>query len=105
MSKGKRGIGLAKPCPKCGSEVPSMYVSPVQPGLCGKCTDEILRQRAPKPTPVSTVKTSGLEKVGGGSTIIGFALGLGLGVLGSLALAVFAAGFWGNIVTGLKGIF
>jgi hypothetical protein len=103
MSKGKRGVGLNKPCPKCGAEVPAFYKSPVQEGLCGKCTDEILRKRAPKPPAESRRLVQVVP--GGGSTIIGFAIGFGLGVLLCLGLSAFAGGFWGNLTTGIRGLF
>jgi hypothetical protein len=101
MSKGQRGVGLNKPCPKCGSEVPHLYVSPVQEGLCGKCTDEILRKRAKKlPAP-----SKGIVQVvpGGGSTVIGFALGLLVGFVLCVALAAFAKGFWASVVSTIGG--
>ena len=103
MSKGKRGLSLNKPCPKCGSEVPGSYISPLGQGYCGKCTDEIIKQRARLEKGPNTSQTTRLSTVvpGGGSTVIGFAIGVGLGVLGSLAMAVFASNLWGNIVGGL----
>ncbi|MHC4778307.1 MAG: hypothetical protein ACYTFG_07020 [Planctomycetota bacterium] len=104
MSKGKRGVALNKPCPKCNCEVPALYKSPVQEGLCGKCTDEILRKRA------STLKSPASGRItsavpGGSHTIVGVAVGLFLGVLLSLLLAVFASGLWGDVVSGIGGIF
>jgi hypothetical protein len=101
MSKGQRGVGLNKPCPKCGEEVPHLYVSPVQEGLCGRCTDELLRKRARSlPAP-----SKGLVKVvpGGGSTVVGFAVGLLVGVIVCIALAAFAKDFWGSIISGISG--
>ena len=103
MAKGRRGVGLNRPCPKCGEEVPALFKSPVQEGLCGKCTDEALRRQKPR----RPMESRRLVQVvpGGGSTIIGFALGLGIGVFTCLLLAVFASSFWGNIVSGLRGVF
>ena len=102
MSKGKRGIGLDRPCPKCGTEVPYSYVSPVSEGLCGKCTDQALKDMAPKlAASVSSTKST-YQKVGGGSTIIGFALGIGIGVLGMLGLALAGPRVFDNIVAGLR---
>ncbi|MHC5037312.1 MAG: hypothetical protein ACYTHM_08365 [Planctomycetota bacterium] len=105
MSKGKRGIGLNKPCPKCGSEVPAMYRSPVKEGLCGKCSDRLLRERAgtlPRPT---ATKRLVLVVPGGRNTVVGFAVGLGFGILTSVALALFVPTFWGNIIKGLGDLF
>ena len=101
--KGKRGIGLNRPCTKCGQAVPSMFVSPVSDGLCGKCTDQILRERGEKPAAASYRIVQSVP--GGGSTIVGFMVGFAAGVLLCLALAVFSGGVWGNLVQGLKGIF
>jgi len=44
-----RGLGVNKPCVKCGREIPASFKSPI-PGFCGRCTDEVLRTlgRAPK---------------------------------------------------------
>jgi hypothetical protein len=107
MAKGKRGIGLDKPCPKCGKEVPASYESPLQDGLCGKCTDEMQKARLPKPSgaPGAPRRTLLVRVIpGGGSTVAGFALGLGCGVLGCIGLAVFAPGLWAELVGGLGGI-
>ena len=66
MAKGRRGVGLNRPCPNCGTEVPALFKSPVQDGLCGKCTDEIIRKRKPR----APMETKRLRHVvpGGSST-------------------------------------
>jgi hypothetical protein len=107
MSKGKKGIGLDKPCPKCGKEVPASYQSPLQDGLCGKCTDEMIKSNLPKlpNSPVNPQRPLLVRVIpGGGSTIIGFALGLGFGVLVCVGCAVFVPGFWADVIGGLGGM-
>ncbi|GEM_PF-3117193 len=102
MAKGKRAVGLNKPCPRCGREVPAAFVSPIQEGLCGKCTDELQRQRKDARPSASTRL---VRKVpGGGHTIIGFLAGIAVGILACLALAVFADAFWGDLVEGIRGM-
>jgi hypothetical protein len=103
MSKGKRGIGLDKPCPKCGREVPASYTSPVQEGLCGKCTDEALKAASPRASGTPVPASPG---VGGGAAKLaaGIAGGLVAGVLASALASALAPSLWESLVGPLRGL-
>jgi hypothetical protein len=77
----------------------------VSEGLCGKCTDLALREMAPKLAATLTAKKTAYQKVGGGSTVIGFALGIGIGVLGTIGFALGAPAMFENIVAGIRRLF
>lgn len=103
MSKGKRGIGLNKPCIRCGAEVPSVFVSPVQPGLCGKCTDEALRAKKKQSEP--RTKEIFLEKAPLLRMTLLLAMGLVLGFALALILSAAAPGAWDSLTEPLRDLF
>lgn len=95
-----RGLGVDKPCVKCGRDVPYAYKSPI-PGFCGRCTDEVLRtlqagqEGGPESRRLGAAGAGGL----GRGMAIGAVVMLGL-VLG---FAVFAHGPFIALVNGLRG--
>jgi hypothetical protein len=103
MAKGKRGIGLNKPCIKCGAEVPHLFVSPVQPGLCGKCTDEAIKTKKKTSQPI--VREIILEK----AHMVRALIFLALGLMGGFALALLIAGAapstWASLLGPVQKIF
>ena len=101
MSKGKRGIGLDKPCPKCGQEVPASYVSPVQDGLCGKCTDEALKAAAPK-GPGGPLPAGGSGGGAGARIAGGIMIGIAAGVILCLLLNVLSPSLWDALIGPLR---
>ncbi len=103
MSKGKRGIGLNRPCIKCGAEVPSLFVSPVQEGLCGKCTDEALKVR--KKDENQKVREVTLIKAPVLRMILLVAAGAALGFAIAVLLASVAPSAWESLVSPIRGIF
>ena len=102
------GLGVNKPCVKCGRDVPYTFKSPI-PGFCGRCTDEVLR----------TLGASGAGSPGGGlgtkdAMVIGPSLGqkVGWAVLGGVVaiglcilFATVAPGAFDDIRDGLRGLF
>ena len=103
MSRGKRGIGLNKPCIKCGTEVPSVFVSPVQPGLCGKCTTEALK--ANKRMKAPSVRTIFSEKSPGLKIIVFLAAGLVAGFAIAILLSAAAPSAWEALSGPVRGLF
>ncbi len=103
MSKGKRGIGLNKPCVKCGAEVPSLFVSPVREGLCGKCTDEALKgqKRDQKPE----VREVYFERANILRMVLLATAGAALGFAIAVLLASAAPSAWDSIVSPVRGMF
>jgi len=43
-SASRRGLGLDKPCTKCGQEIYFGYDGPFE-GLCGRCTDVVVSKK------------------------------------------------------------
>jgi hypothetical protein len=103
MSKGKRGIGLNKPCIKCGAEVPHLFVSPVQSGLCGKCTDEAIKTKKQTSKPI--VREIIREK----AYLLRAVIFLLVGLVGGFALALLIAGAapsaWASLLSPVRNIF
>ena len=100
-----RGLGVNKPCVKCGRDVPYSFKSPI-PGFCGRCTDEVLR-------------TLGAEKPSGGlgtkdAVVIGPSTGQKAGwavlggviaVVGVILVAALATDAFDAVRDGLRGLF
>ena len=43
-TRARRGLGLDKPCTKCGQEIYFGYEGPFD-GLCGRCTDKVVSKQ------------------------------------------------------------
>ena len=94
-----RGLGVDKPCVKCGRDVPYAYKSPI-PGFCGRCTDEVLRTlQAGDEGGQPSRRMAALAEGGVGK---GIAIGAVVALLLVLAFAVFAHGPFSAMVTGIR---
>ncbi|MCI0341981.1 MAG: hypothetical protein L0216_12675 [Planctomycetales bacterium] len=102
------GLGLNKPCVKCGREVPAGYKSPI-PGYCGRCTDEVLKLLRASPgggsQPAGSARQRAIEAAKSPAGIGGFALGMLFALLGAAALAILTPGSFDSAVRGLRGLF
>ncbi len=95
-----RGLGVDKPCVKCGRDVPYAYTSPI-PGFCGRCTDEVLRTlQAGQEGDNESRRLAGLGAGGIGKGVL---IGAGVALLLALAVAVFANGPFSAMVNGIRG--
>ena len=95
-----RGLGVDKPCVKCGREVPHAYKSPI-PGFCGRCTDEVLRTlQASQSAPDK--RSARLAALAGGGAGKGALIGALVMLLLLLAVAVFANGPFTAMVDGIR---
>ena len=56
----RRGLGLDKPCSKCGKEIYYGYSGPYE-GICGRCTDKVIAQQ--RRTRSRTVRVTGRRGV------------------------------------------
>ncbi len=101
------GLGLNKPCVKCGREVPATYKSPI-PGYCGRCTDEVLKMLRVSPGngpgPVGSARQRALSAAKSPAGIGGFLLGFLFALLGLAVLAVAAPGAFDSLVRGIRGL-
>lgn len=97
-----RGLGVDKPCVKCGRDVPYTYKSPI-PGFCGRCTDEVLRTLQAGQGGPAEGRSGRLAAMAGGGAGKGFAIGAVVMLLLLLAFAVFANGPFTGLVDGIRG--
>jgi hypothetical protein len=97
-----RGLGVDKPCVKCGRDVPYSYKSPI-PGFCGRCTDEVLRTlQAGQGAPEGRSGRFAAAMAAGG-TGRGAAIGAVVMLLLLLAVAVFANGPFTSMIDAIRG--
>jgi hypothetical protein len=100
-----RGLGVNKPCIKCGREVPFAYKSPI-PGFCGRCTDEVLRTLGRAPVGAGGLGTKDAMVFGptagqkAGWAVVG---GL-IAVLVCVLFSALAPGAWDSVQNGLRGL-
>jgi len=95
-----RGLGVDKPCVKCGRDVPYSYKSPI-PGFCGRCTDEVLRTL--QASQEGSAESRRLAAGGARGLAKGAAIGAAAALLLGLAFAVFANGPFMSLVNGIRG--
>ena len=96
-----RGLGLNKPCVKCGREIPASFKSPI-PGFCGRCTDEVLRTLGKRAGPSDAMSTpAGSSR---GSAMRGGLIGAGVVLVVGAALALLAPGAFDGVIASLRGL-
>ena len=99
-----RGLGVNKPCVKCGRDVPFSFKSPI-PGFCGRCTDEVLRTLgADKHGPGLGTKDAMVIGPSTGQKVGWAALGGALAVVVVIVVAALAPGAFDAVRDGLRGL-
>jgi hypothetical protein len=101
-----RGLGVNKPCVKCGREVPYSFKSPI-PGFCGRCTDEVLRTLGHAPREGGGLGTRDAMLIGAspGQKAGWAAIGGVIAVLLCVLFAAFAPGAFDAVRDGLRALF
>lgn len=99
-----RGLGVNKPCVKCGREVPAAFKSPI-PGFCGRCTDEVLRTlgRAPQAEGLGTRDAMVLGPTPGQKAAWAVIGGV-VAVLACVLVAALAPGAFDSVRDGLRAL-
>jgi hypothetical protein len=95
-------------CVKCNQPIHYSYVSEIE-GYCGKCTDAVRKQiietqRADLEKSLIGNKLPENSAGGAGKPILFGVIGVVLGVLAVLAVAVFVPDTWEGLLSAVKGI-
>jgi len=98
-----RGLGVNKPCVKCGREIPYSFKSPI-PGFCGRCTDEVLRTLGKAPTGGLGTKDAMVIGPSAGQKASWAAMGGVIALVLCVLIAALAPGAWDSVRDGLRSL-